>query len=228
MNSTNPRLALVEDYQDLREELLSLLQARGYACWGADSAEAFYKQLHRQRADIVLVDLGLPGEDGLSLIAELRQQGIFGLIAVTARGRRDDRLAGLRQGADDYLVKPVDPDELCARIDNLWRRLTGDPLKPQEPASAWQFHEAQQAIISPQGQTLCLSEQEVALLKPLIEQPGQVWSKGELHQALFPQATDIATHRIDVILNRIRTKAQKAGMQLPIRAVFGKGLVFVH
>lgn len=227
MTHPQPRLALVEDYQDLREELLSLLASQGYPCWGVGSAEDFYKQLHQHAADIILVDIGLPGEDGLSLISHLRQHSACGIIVITARGSRDERLKGLQNGVDEYLVKPVDPDELCIRIDNLWRRLRGDFPSPQTTRPAWRFNAAQQAIISPQGQSLLLSEQEFTLLNALADNPGQVLSKQDLHRWLFPQAENLEQHRIDVILNRIRSKALQAGLQLPIRAVFGKGLTFL-
>lgn len=227
MNDSRPRLALVEDYQDLREELLSLLSSQGYPCWGVDSAEAFYKQLHQHAADIMLLDLGLPGEDGLSLIRHLRQHSACGIIVITARGQRADRLEGLQQGADDYLVKPVDPDELCIRIDNLWRRLRGDFPRPPVPQRDWQFDDAQQTVTSPEQRSVLLSDQEFALIKVLVQIRGQVCSKHDLHQQLFPAAESLDLHRIDVILSRIRHKAQQAGMPLPIRAVFGKGLTFL-
>ncbi|QFY88724.2 response regulator transcription factor [Magnetovirga frankeli] len=136
----------------------SLLTGQGYPCWGVGSAEAFYKQLMHQEADIVLVDLGLPGEDGLSLAQHLRQHSACGIIIITASGGRDDRLTGLGAGADDYLVKPVDPDELHLRIDNLWQRIHNNQPSPTPALLTWHFDPSQQILTSPQGQSLLLSQ----------------------------------------------------------------------
>jgi DNA-binding response OmpR family regulator len=94
-------------------------------------------------------------------------------------------------------------------------------------APTWRFDPARQAILGPQGQSLSLSQQEFSLFSTLAENPSQVFSKQALHEQLFPDADAIDTHRIDVILNRIRKKAQDIGLQLPIRAVFGRGLTFL-
>src|SRR5690606_23653772 len=95
MTESKPRLAIIEDNQDLREELVFYLEAKGYAVWGVSSAEAFWRELHGRPADIVLIDLGLPGEDGFSVIDYLRQLSNFGLIVISARGSSQEKLRGL-------------------------------------------------------------------------------------------------------------------------------------
>ena len=100
------RVAIIEDSADLLDELLAFLRHRGFDAWGVRSAEAFWRQLHRDPVDIVLIDIGLPGEDGFSVLDYLHEIGQFGLVVVTARGHEQDRLQALNAGADLYLIKP--------------------------------------------------------------------------------------------------------------------------
>jgi len=227
LSESLPQLAVIDDDDILRGALVYYLEDCGYPVWWAESAEAFYKALHQREADIVLVDLTLPGEDGLSVINHLRKTSDRGLIAVTGRGERDDRVIGLQQGADHYLVKPVDFGELEAAISALWRRMCMDRPR-QSPAEPWRIDSAQRRLYGPRGRYLPLSDQEYKLLCLLLEQADQVISKDRLHQVVFPKGIPLEPHRIEVILSRIRAKARQAGMELPLRAVFGKGLVFIQ
>jgi len=223
-----PQLALIEDQDDLREEMIRYLSAQGFSLWGVDSAERFYKQLHLSHADIVLVDVGLPGEDGLSVIDYLSANTPLGIIAVTAAGKIDDRLVGLELGADHYLVKPVDLLELCGTIKALWRRMIRqDRVRETDIKGQWRLNPAMLTIGSPSGKELCLTDQEFSLMAMLIQQAGQVVTKEELHRRVLSHYLEIDVHRIEVIISRIRKKAQDANMELPLRAVFGKGVVFV-
>jgi len=120
-NQSKPHLAVVEDEPVLREYIVRFFKGHGYSCWGADSAEGFYREVAVRPTDIVLLDIGLPGEDGLNVARHLSAAGRYGIIIVSARGQVDDRLTGLDVGADAYLVKPVDLRELAATVDNLWR-----------------------------------------------------------------------------------------------------------
>ena len=108
------RVAIIEDSADLLDELLAFLRHRGFDAWGVGSAEAFWRQLHRDPVDIVLIDIGLPGEDGFSVLDYLHEIGQFGLVVITARGHEQDRLQALNAGADLYLIKPVNFSDLAA------------------------------------------------------------------------------------------------------------------
>ena len=110
------RVAIVEDSADLLDELLAFLRHRGFDAWGVRSAEAFWRQLHRDPVDIVLIDIGLPGEDGFSVLDYLHGIGHFGLVVITARGHEQDRLQALNAGADLYLIKPVNFSDLADDI----------------------------------------------------------------------------------------------------------------
>ena len=226
------RLAIVEDNDDLREELLYFLRHRGFSVWGAHSAEAFWKQLHRSPVDIVLIDLGLPGENGFGIVEYLYELGGYGLIVVTAHGAERDRLRALNLGADFFLVKPVNFAQLSTRIDELAKRLTlytteqETPGSPPAQQAGWTLAGVESQLFSPSGRSLDLSPKEFDLLRILTGGPQQVVTKQALHDLLFAHAPDEDVHRIDVILSRLRQKAREQGMQLPIRSIFGQGLVF--
>ena len=113
------RVAIIEDSADLLDELLAFLRHRGFDAWGVGSAEAFWRQLHRDPVDIVLIDIGLPGEDGFSVLDYLHEIGQFGLVVITARGHEQDRLQALNAGADLYLIKPVNFSDLAESIHAL-------------------------------------------------------------------------------------------------------------
>ena len=111
------RLAIIEDNADLLDELLAWLGYRGFEVWGSRSAESFWRQLHSHPVDIVLIDIGLPGEDGFSVLSYLHELGHYGLVVVSARGQQQDKLQALSLGADAYLIKPVNFAPACSRID---------------------------------------------------------------------------------------------------------------
>lgn len=226
----NARIAIIEDNDDLREELVFFLQSRGHSVWGQSSAESFWKQLHRTPADIVLVDIGLPGEDGFSVIEYLRTVGSYGLIVISARGSRDDQLRGLGLGADHYLIKPINFADLAQTVQALWSRLqkqsspdaTGHP-----PASAANWKLEHNSLQAPDGRTLHLTTQEHRLIEALYRHRNEVCSKEMLHNLLFGYEPEPDIHRIDVILNRLRSKARQQHFPLPLRTIFAKGVVLV-
>ena len=224
-----PEIALIEDNPALREELLRLLADNGYAAWGAGSAEHFYRELHGRQADVLVVDIGLPGENGLDLIRYMRSHCDMGIIALTARENRDERLEGFRSGVDHYLVKPADPTELLAIISSLWRRLAGN--QTSEPARAqWRVNLKTGELLFPGGECLTLTSSECLLLDALLQYPDETISKDDLHAVLFPKdhtSGQADPHRIDVIMSRIRGKVKNRDLKLPVRSVFGRGLVFI-
>lgn len=237
MTEPKPRLAIIEDNQDLCEELVFFLEARGYPVWSVPSAEAFWRQLHGHPAEIVLIDLGLPGEDGLGVLDYLRGLGGYGLIVLTARGGPQDKLRGLSLGADLYRVKPVNFSQLADDIDALWQRLRTHPDssaagRAELPATsvppAWHLDPVNTSLRCPDDVTVRLTPQEYALLDTLLHHQGEMQTKAAVHDALFGQGEDADPHRIDVILSRLRQKAAQQGVRLPVRTVFGRGIVFVR
>lgn len=231
------RLAIIEDNPDLLDELLAWLGYRGFEVWGTRSAEAFWRQLHSHPVDIVLIDIGLPGEDGFSVLSYLHELGHYGLVVVSARGQQQDKLQALSLGADAYLIKPVNFAHLAETLTALGARLQQDRPAPQQPEMAsaapapapatglWRLHEDK--LISPDARTLELTQQEYRLVELLMRNRNEVCSKLDLHVCLFAHESEPDLHRIDVVVSRLRHKARQQGIHLPVRAIFGKGLAFI-
>ncbi len=233
MSKKHPQIAIIEDNADLREELMFFLQHKGFSVWGAGSAEVFWKMLHRNPTDIALIDLGLPGEDGFDVVDYLSGPAGMGLIIITARGQREDKIRGLNLGADLYLVKPVNFSELALSIEALWQRMQQKQSLPEIPRRQndvngnWQLIDRENRLVSPGGAALVLTPQEYQLVHILGRSAGEIFSKEVLSDLLFQYEADPDIHRIDVILSRLRKKAKEIGLNLPIRSIFGKGIVFV-
>ncbi len=225
-------IAVIEDDEDIRLNVCSFLQKSGFHAWGAESAEDFYVGLLRQKVDLVVVDLGLPGEDGLSLIQRLARQNLP-VVALTARGDLESRIAGLNAGALQYFVKPADLHELVAGIRSQLRHArvgAGAKKGPQgSEMLAWRLDNAAARLIAPNQGAVPLTSRELELVRCLICANGGLVSKQELLAAMDYLHVEDGFHRIESQLTRLRRKAlQATGMALPIRAVFGKGLVFVQ
>ncbi len=226
-----PVIAIVDDEEVLRDNLARFLEHEGFVVWTADSAEQFYRQMAVRQADLVIVDLGLPGEDGLSLIAHLRNAGRQAILALTARSAVADRIAGLHAGADYYFVKPVDPYELVAAMEAVLRsrgRLALSELRDSEQAGQWRLLRVDGELVTPQEVRVRLTATELALLELLMRNRETVMLKTRLLELLYPANSEQDFHAVEVLLSRLRSKVQQAsGQRLPVRAVFGKGLAFI-
>lgn len=224
-----PRIAIIEDNDDFREEVLFYLQHRGFTAWGARSAEAFWKALHFHPTDIVLIDLGLPEEDGFSVVDHLQKLSGYGLVIVTARGSKSDRLRCLDLGADIFLVKPINFAQLNDTLITLAQRLKIKAVETHNPndQGAWFLAPGASELITPDKSAIRLTPKEFDLLSILIEHANQIFDRRSLHDLLFEHSDEPDTHRIDVVLSRLRQKARQKGVQLPLRSVFGKGITFI-
>src|ERR1700750_408962 len=132
-----PTVAIVDDEEGLREAVVEYLGNQGLRTLSAEHAQAFRRLIETERIDVVVLDIAMPGEDGLSLARWLREQHTIGIILATAAGRQIDRIVGLEIGADDYIVKPYDLRELLARIRSILRRVKSPTVaKPAEVAAA--------------------------------------------------------------------------------------------
>ena len=228
-----PRLAMVEDEQDFRECAIDYLHMSGYSAWGVGCGEDLYRRLLIDPADILILDVGLPGESGFEIASHLRtSRPDLGIIILSARDQVGDRLQGLGNGADCYLVKPIDFQELIANIDALWRRVRAfrQPSVEEaqvDQAASWKLNQENWRLQSPEGQQIVLTSKEFLLLKALIAAQGGTVSKLFVVEALGgnPEAFDY--HRIDVLLSRLRKKwRDSAGTELPVRTVQSAGYAF--
>lgn len=226
--STEFTIAVVEDDEDIRINVCRFLSKSGLRTWGTDSAEDFYVQLLRDKADLVVVDLGLPGEDGLSLVKRLTERDVP-VVVLTARGDLDSRIAGLNAGALQYFVKPTDMNELVAGIRSQLRRASGQHAgNAPGPVLNWRLDALTACLVAPNRQIIALTSRELELLSCLMATPGAMVSKQTLIETMGYADVDDGFHRIESQLTRLRRKTLEiSAMSLPVRAVFGRGLVFV-
>jgi len=205
------KVLVVEDDFDLGGALTRLLTRRGFqAAHCIDGATAL-QLLERELFDMAVLDLGLPGMDGLQLLQRLRGRGhALPVLVLTARGGVGDRVAGLNAGADDYLAKPFDPDELEARLRALARRagMQDEPRcgKLRLDRSAGAFYWSEQALE--------LTPRESALLAGLMEQPGRAVTKARLTALAFGADTPSQPDAVEVVVHRLRKKLAHTQVQI--------------
>lgn len=224
-DSTNRlRVYLVEDDVDLREEMVYNLDQRGFDVVGLANAAEFYKAHALAHCDVAVIDIGLPGEDGLSVAEHLRASGPVGIVFATARGALNDRLSGMQNGADAYLVKPVNIEELAATLRALGRRVRDAvaPIVRIEPGD-WHLTEGDWVLSDPVGRKLTLTTAERAFLGCLFKQQGTAVSRDLILRALDGDLADADPQRVDMIAFRLRRKAEQSHMVLPLHTVRGRG-----
>lgn len=233
------RVFLVEDTADLREEIVFGLTALGLEVSGFGDAVGLYRDLAVKDCDLVVIDVGLPGEDGFSIAQHLRSNPSLGIVFLTARATLDDRLHGLNLGADAYMVKPVDVRELAATLHAVNRRLRSkaEPLLVAPPdaveiqtatqAARWTLSPGDWALRNPQGDELSVSEAERRFLKIMVAASGQMVEREKLIAAFAQDVDDYDPHRLDAVISRLRKRTEQAGLgSLPLQSVRGVGYVF--
>ena len=199
------RLLLVEDDAMIGEAVLQVLRAEHYAVdWVRDGALAD-AALRSEQYDLVLLDLGLPGRGGLDVLRALRQRrATVPVLVATARDGVADRIAGLDAGADDYVVKPYDIDELLARIRALLRRSAGRGEPVFEHKGVSLNPATREATLD--SQPVSLSAREWAVLEALIARPGALLSRAQLEEKLFSWKDDISSNAVEVYIHGVRKK----------------------
>lgn len=237
MNSVVPRqlsVFLVEDSDDLREEIVFGLTALGLDVSGFGDALGLYRALAVKNCDVVVIDVGLPGEDGFSIAAHLRSNPDLGIVFLTARTVLEDRLHGLGLGADAYLVKPIDIRELAATLHAIGRRIraTADPAPPPaissgDTAAVWSLNHGGWALRNPQGRELAITGPERRFLEIMVAASGRVVERETLIEAFASDDDDYDPHRLDAVISRLRKRTEQAGLgTLPLKSVRGTGYVF--
>jgi two-component system response regulator BaeR len=219
------RILVVEDEADLAQILVDYLKRDGYDASALGDGLAAMDTLRRAPPDLLLLDVMLPGMDGLSILRELRKTSALPVILVTARVEEIDRLLGLELGADDYVCKPYSPREVVARVKTVLRRMSAVP----SPADTGKLVEidagAWQARVG--GQRLDLTPKEFRLLQALAERPGRVMSRGQLLDVLYADNLDVSERAVDSHMKNLRKKlAQALPEREAIRSIYGVGFVF--
>lgn len=206
---TPERILVVEDEPSLRVVLVDLLKDKGYTADSVDTGLDAKDRIINDGFDLVILDVILPDMDGFEVCKYVRQQGIStSVLMLTARDQTSDKIRGLRIGADDYLTKPFDPEELLARIEALLRR------KPENGSKyCYEFGEIKvnlkRGIVLRATERIRLSEREFALLRYLIERPGQVVTREQLLVDVWNYAPLVTTRTVDVHVALLRRKLER-------------------
>lgn len=225
---TSPLVYLVDDDGDYRDEMISSLSRLGLDIYGFDNASALYRAYAAKPSDIVIIDLRLEGEDGLSMTTHLRAAGSVGIVIATAKGSAADRVDGLQKGADAYLVKPFEPRELAATVLALNQRLRQKPTPSRESEPEWSLVEGGWVLSDGLGHRLRLTTAEQRMLALLFRERGKVIDRSALVEALGEDLDDFNYVRLDINISRLRRRAAKADMLLPLHTVRGLGFTFAN
>lgn len=221
------KLLLIEDNAAMQATLKRSFERRGFQVVGCDDGARALDRWHASQPDVVLLDLSLPGRDGLQVLSQARAEGLATpVIVLTARGAVGDRILGLNSGADDYLAKPFDLDELEARVQALVRRGAGRAQGVgQNPAAAYcgLLTDPDSGAVYHCGQALELAPREAALLRALLVRPGQAVAKERLFGQVFAGEADLQPDAIEVVAYRLRKKLTG----LPVRLVTLRGLGYL-
>ena len=217
-----------EDSRLMLEYLVKGLGHFGIAVTGVASGPELDGAIALEEPDLVILDIGLPGEDGYSIAARLRRdRPHIGIIMLTARGDLDDRVRGLDCGADFYFAKPVDLRELASAVGSLYRRLS--VLVPKPAAGTWRLDPMKSCLETPSGISVALTDNELRFLLPLLASCGDVVDRSDLARALGHVPDIYAMRRMETLLSRLRSKVQRAcpGEPLPVKARHGRGYAFL-
>ena len=206
-------ILLVEDDREIRQLVGDLLRREGYRVIEAADGRQATRLAGQEQPALVLLDLMLPGEDGLSICRRLRAAGPVPILMVTAKGDPVDRVVGLEIGADDYLVKPFDPRELLARVRALLRRAAGLPSETRRRRFAFAGLEMDmdaRRVATADGERVALTSAEFDLLACLVERPQRVLSRDQLLDWTRGRMADPFDRTIDVTVSRLRRKLDQA------------------
>lgn len=216
------RLLIVEDHAGLAELMRANLRRSGFAVDVANDADAARAAFAVQRYDAVLLDLGLPGEDGLALLADMRaRRDGTPIIAVTARDRIGERVLGLNAGADDYLTKPFAQEELVARIHAILRR-PGGVMGTRLEVSNLCF-DATTREVAVEGRTLPVPRRELAVLEVLMRRAGRVVVREALEGAVYAFGEEVESNALEAHVSRLRRRLAEAGARVGVHTIRGVG-----
>jgi DNA-binding response OmpR family regulator len=227
------RIAVVEDDRDLRELTVEFLQDQGYATLGFESAEAFYRHIAANQVDVVVLDIGLPGEDGLSVARHVGSLPHMRIIIVSARVSEADRRAGLLAGAGRYLIKPIILEELALGVQAELARIAAGRTMPAQTAVAtpvpdvWLLEVETWRLTSPSGANMVLSAREFDFLRCLMAACTKTMAQDLVVASVYPAKVPSRHERMDVLLSRLRKKClDRLGIVLPLKTVHLVGYVF--
>ena len=231
--SDNGHILVVDDQKEICDVVQEYLTGEGYRVSTANDGNGMRRVLGQSHVDLVILDLMLPGEDGLTLARGLRDESGIGIIILTGRGETVDRIIGLEMGADDYLPKPFHLRELLARVKSVLRRVqsrTGEPgqsARSNARFSGWSLDLSSRELMSPGGEEVRLTTGEFDLLAAFVNNPNQVLSRDRLLDLARNREAGPFDRTIDVQVGRLRRKLED-DPQNPtlIKTVRGSGYIF--
>lgn len=232
MNDT-PHILVVDDHREIRDLVARFMRDHGLRVSTAPDGKGMRKVLDESRIDLIVLDLMLPGEDGLALCRELRGKSNIPVVMLTAMGEETDRILGLEMGADDYLAKPFNPRELLARVKAVLRRAQSLPERggPAEETvlafEMWKFNIARRELQAADGTVVPLSTGEFRLLDIFVHHPGRVLSREQLLDLTQGREASPFDRSIDTQVSRLRRKIEENPKEPKIiKTVWGGGYVF--
>lgn len=227
-----PVILVVEDEEVTRLNLVSLFQGEGYDVIEAINGEEMHKKLEENQVNLIVMDINLPGKNGLILARELRQKENIGLIFLTGRDSEVDRILGLEIGADDYLTKPFNPRELTIRARNLLSRTSAQPVVEEHKSvlkfNGWTLDENSRNLTSPSGLARRLPKGEYRALRLMLDTPGKIFTREQLIRHMTGRDLRPNDRTVDVTIRRIR-KHFESDLDSPelISTIHGEGYRFV-
>jgi len=230
--SERPHVLIVDDDREIRGLLAQYLDKHDFRTTAVADGREMRRVLERSHVDLLVLDLMLPGEDGLSLCRELRSRSQLPIIMLTARGEDVDRIVGLELGADDYVAKPFNPRELLGRIRAVLRRSAHAPRDPSPESvhgfsfGEWRLDTVKRSLVSSTGREVALSGAEYRLLAVLLGAGNRVLSRAQLTELLRGRDADPFDRSIDVRVSRLRQiLGDDARAPQIIKTVYGEGYV---
>ncbi|MCS3833838.1 response regulator [Aeromonas veronii] len=233
MNQGNTHILVVDDHSEIRDLLKRFLEQHGLRVSCARDGKEMKRLLEEREFDLLVLDLMMPGEDGLTLCRELRVKSNLPIIMLTAMGEETDRIIGLEMGADDYLAKPFNPRELLARIKAVMRRTqaetqpTAETLTRDLRFDRWLLDVNRRELVDEDGVGLSLSTAEFDLLKVFLERPQRVLSRDQLLDLARGREAVAFDRAIDTLVSRLRRKLERDPKNPElIKTIWGGGYMF--
>lgn len=224
-------ILVVDDDTELRAQIVAYLTEHGFQVHAAADAKAMDVALSAAPIDLVVLDVMLPGEDGLSICRRLSADGGPAIIMVSAMGEEIDRVLGLELGADDYLAKPCSPRELLARVRAVFRRLEEARGGAPKRGKGYQFQGfvvdvLRRQLRAPNGTTILLTSGEFSLLSAFLDHPQRILSRDQLLDIARGNESDVFDRAVDVQISRLRRKLHACSQGEIIKTVRGAGYMF--
>ncbi len=224
-----PTIYIADDEKDIRDLLCSFLTEEGFSVLAFEDGEALYQAFLEREPDLVILDIMMPGRDGLSLCGAIRKKSSIPILLLTARDTDADYITGFTLGCDDYFTKPFSPVKLALRVKAMLRRVEMGQKK--EEAAHWEFGDLllrpRQKQACCRGEELRLTNTEFALLAYLMEHQDRAISREELLSAVWGYDNFVETRATDDIIKRLRKKLLSAGSSAGIETVWGFGFRLV-